>query len=404
MADLSGWPSDAAHYVIEKTRFVIEHFGPREPGSEAERNAQDFVRQELEPYADSVSVEPFSVAPKGLLCFVPLCGVLMAAAVFLFSPLPLLAFLSCLAALTIIVLQFGRYWQVLDPLLPKGTSCNVYAVRRAAQAPRRRIIVNGHADSAYEMRFNLAGQLPMTVAVLLLFGSLFLITLLSAANLFSGALSAAAPVLWHVAAPLRFLCLLGSVVAFLFIRFNVVVPGANDNLSGAFMAAAVFRWFYEQGVRFEETEVCCLVTGSEEAGLRGAKAFAAKHRAECTELETAVIVTDTLRDTDHLAVCVRDLNGTVKNHPGLGTLLREAGEKLGIPVGNTVVFLGSSDATAFTQAGIPATALSAMDPSPPRYYHTRLDTWSNMDADCLARGAAVLLEAVQAYDRSGGLR
>lgn len=404
MAELFSGAREAAEYVVEKTRFVIEQYGPREPGSEAERTAQAFVRQELEPFSDALTVEPFPVSSKAFMAFIPLAGVLMAGSILLYRPFPVLAILLPLAAVFVAFLQFVRYRQFLDPLFRHTESHNVYAVRRAAQTPKRRIVLCGHVDSAYEMRFNLIGRLPLTFATLSILLSLAYLIVLGAARLFfGGALSEAYPMGWAIAEGARFAGLIGSISALFFIRFSVVVPGANDNLTGTFLAVSLFKAFHEQGLRFEETEVGCLVTGSEEAGLRGAKAFVEKHRLEWGAMDTVVIVFDTLRDVDHLAVCVRDLNGTVRNDPGVCALLRQAGQTLSIDVGTTVVYLGSSDATAFTQAGIAATTLSAMDPSPPRYYHTRLDTWTDMDKGCIEKAAAVAWEAVQGYDRAGAL-
>ncbi len=46
------WIHPAAQYVIDRTKHVIETFGPRDPGSEGERRAQEYVLQELKKYAD----------------------------------------------------------------------------------------------------------------------------------------------------------------------------------------------------------------------------------------------------------------------------------------------------------------------------------------------------------------
>ena len=50
-----------------------------------------------------------------------------------------------------------------------------------------------------------------------------------------------------------------------------VVDGANDNLTACYMAMAALKTLKDEGIEFENTEVCVLLTGSEEAGLRGPK-------------------------------------------------------------------------------------------------------------------------------------
>ena len=62
--------------------------------------------------------------------------------------------------------------------------------------------------------------------------------------------------------------------------------------------------------------------GCEEAGLRGAKAFAAKHAEEDTE--TVYIVTDTLRDYDFMGVYNKDMTGIVKLDAQAAALLKQA--------------------------------------------------------------------------------
>jgi putative aminopeptidase FrvX len=181
----------------------------------------------------------------------------------------------------------------------------------------------------------------------------------------------------------------------------VVSPGANDNLTGTFIAVAALKHLHEAGTRFENTEVACLITGSEEARLRGAKAFAEAHQRELNDKDTILVAFDTLRDAEHLAVCNRDLNGTVRHDPDVCALLQEAGKNCGLSLKFESVYVGSTDATAFTQAGIRAAAIGGMDPSPPRYYHTRLDHWKNMEPDCLRRSFALVMEVIALYDRRG---
>lgn len=42
--------------------------------------------------------------------------------------------------------------------------------------------------------------------------------------------------------------------------------GANDNLTGCFISMAVVKYMQHHDIRFENTEVWVVLTGSEEAG------------------------------------------------------------------------------------------------------------------------------------------
>ncbi len=392
----------AAEYAIRNTKHFIESFGPREPGSESERKAQEQVQRELEHYADEVRTEPFQVTPKAFMGFLPAATVLLLASAFVYSVVPWLALLLSVSALAVVVLEFGMYKQFLDPFLPKKTSHNVYAVRKASGDAKRTIIVSGHVDSAYEMRFNLIGRFALLgVGALGVTCLVFLLFVNMAHVLLGDVLLSRIGAVWHAVEWLRFVIVPASIPAFLFTRFSFVVPGANDNLTGTFVAMAVMKHLHEKAIRFDNTEVACLITGSEEAGLRGAKAFAKKHRNELLEKETVFLALDTLRDPDHLAVYDRDMSGTVRNHRGACDLLQRAGKEIGLNLSFESVYVGSSDAAAFSQEGIPAVALGGMDPSPPRYYHTRLDDWNNMSAECLRRSFGLSMRFVQLYDRQG---
>lgn len=97
-----------------------------------------------------------------------------------------------------------------------------------------------------------------------------------------------------------------------FVNWNVICDGANDNLSACSASMAIMKELAENDTRFENTEVCCLITGSEEAGLRGAKAFAKKHAKELKKVDTVFLPFEVLRETEHLTVYKRDLNGSVR--------------------------------------------------------------------------------------------
>ncbi len=80
------------------------------------------------------------------------------------------------------------------------------------------------------------------------------------------------------------------ITLFLLFNFKVVVPGANDNLTGTMNAVAVLKCLKESGIRYENTEVCCLLTGSEESGLRGADDWSKRYYNECMAVPTVLLL------------------------------------------------------------------------------------------------------------------
>ncbi|GMV99406.1 MAG: hypothetical protein AMXMBFR84_05450 [Candidatus Hydrogenedentota bacterium] len=390
-------------YVLERARHVIETFGPRPPGSEAECKTQELVRADLEACCDGpVSFEEFQVAPKAFFSMQAVGGVLTVLAFALYWLHPGLALAAQLAAAVVMYFQLLRYRLFLDPFFPKKPSYNVAGRQQPKGAVKRRLILNGHPDAAYEWRFNylMPKWFPIivlyTVAGLIAANAIYVVATLVA--LIAGPSSPRA--LWQIGI-LAALFVPAGIIGILFNNFRIVAPGANDNLTGTFIATGILKYLRESGDPLRNTELMAVITGSEEAGLRGAKEWAMRHKAECGDVETVVIALDTFRDLPHLTIYNRDMNGTVALDPAVCDLLKRAALATGrdLPFGS--IYLGSSDGAAFAQAGFRTGMLGGMDPHPAHYYHTRRDTWEIMDEVCVQATIEVLLEAIRLYDEEG---
>ena len=162
------------------------------------------------------------------------------------------------------------------------------------------------------------------------------------------------------------------------------------------------KYLSDNDVRFENTEVVAILTGGEECGLRGAKAYFEAHpELKNDGVETIFIGLDNIRDGDFMMIYEKDMTGTVQNDKKVCELLKSAGLKQGenIPVG--AIPLGSTDAAAASQAGIKAASLVAMDPAPARYYHTRLDTADILIPEVIDKVLNIVLQAVYDFDENG---
>lgn len=392
----------SAAYVARSIRTIIERFGPRAPGSPGERQAQQYLLQEMAPFVDETHLEDFRLSPRAFMSLPRVAGtlLLLASAVWWIDPRASLPF--SLAAFMTIVLELILYKPFLDPFFPKATSCNIMGIVRPAGERRRRIIVSGHADAAYEWRFNLKSR----TALLLVVGSAILTVAIKLpmdiAALVAGAnWQEGYGTFWGALGLVHVLTVPVGIAGWRFTNFDVVSPGANDNLTGALAAIAVAKILHDAGERLEHTELVVQVTGAEEAGLRGAKAYAAAHRRDLHEVDTVFLGLETFRDIDFMAVVSRDMNGLVQTDPRVCALLQDAAAGLGYRLPTETAYIGSTDAAAFSQAGVPAATLAGMNPAPPRYYHTRLDDWNNVDAACISRALEITLAAIRAFDRFG---
>ena len=399
---------EMTNYTLREVKRVCKEIGPRESGEESERKAQAYVAESMKNVADTVETEDFELHPKAFMGWVLVDVVLMVlSAVMLilsrFDAVPELSTVLNIAALVLSVLsiafavgEFLLYKPMLDPFFPKRRSCNVVCTRKAAGEMKRRIIFSGHIDSAYEWYFtHLGGGKLLTTMIALGIGAMVLNLILDIVSLFE------LPQGLHIAVlVLAFVSLVPILLCILFVNWKRVVPGANDNLTGVFASMAVLRYMAANDIRFQNTEVVAVSMGCEEAGLRGAKAFAKKH-ADADDVETVFVATDTLRDFDYMGVYNKDMTGTVRLDAKAAAMVKKASETAGYNLDYANVFFGSSDAAAIQQGGMKAVALAAMDPAPARYYHTRGDTADNLDPKTVEAGIDILLETAFLFDSEG---
>ena len=179
-----------------------------------------------------------------------------------------------------------------------------------------------------------------------------------------------------------------------------VVDGANDNLSGCYMGIAVLKALADEGITLENTEVGVILSGSEEAGLRGSKAWCEAHKGEFDDVPTIILSYDTIHDPKYLMTNYRDLNGTVKVDKAVSDLFMESAADLNIPCkkGWVPPLGGATDSAAFAQAGFRATGITGLNHKLEDYYHTRRDTYDNMNLQGLADCFAISVKALEKFD------
>jgi Zn-dependent M28 family amino/carboxypeptidase len=188
----------------------------------------------------------------------------------------------------------------------------------------------------------------------------------------------------------------------IFLNYKVCVDGANDNLSGCMMGAAVLKFLGDNDIRFENTEVIAMFSGAEEEGLRGAKAAAKLHpEFKDPNVETVFIAYDTITDYDDMFIYNRDMSGITKHDTRACALVKQGGKLSDVDLKYSIVFAGASDSAAITQAGIPATTFAAMNPGPPKYYHTRDDKADILNLKTIEKGLQIALETVFLFDEKG---
>ena len=396
-------------YAVKGITKVCRRIGPRKPGSPEEYRAQQWFQKDMKNYCEETRIEEFTLHRQGFMGFIPFtvaCGI---ASVFVnWFASPIAALILCICAFVPLFFEFLMYKEFDDFLFPKQTSHNMIAVRKPKGEVKQRIVMVGHSDSQFEWTLNyLIGglQAKLFVEIPAVVG-LIVQTVFALVCIIAGKGGAAVNIQrasWFFILFFVISCVfIPFEFAFLFFQsWTKSVPGASDNLSGCYVGMAVVKALDEAKVRFENTEVVVICSGSEEAGLRGSKAYAKAHEKELKEIPTCVVALDTFRDLETMAVYHRDLSGTLQHHDGTKVLVHDACANCGFDVKYESIYIGGSDAASFTQRGIPATGFAAMDPAPPRYYHTRLDTPENLRPEAIKAGIEIMIEACCMFDKDG---
>jgi Zn-dependent M28 family amino/carboxypeptidase len=154
-----------------------------------------------------------------------------------------------------------------------------------------------------------------------------------------------------------------------------------------------------QGEMLENTEVVFVGMGCEEAGLRGAKRYVAKHKNDMQEIPTYGLFLDNICDENHLTVIHREVSTGAVHNAALVEMAIDVAAGRNWPITRALVPFGATDAAAFSLAGIPSTCLLCQDTSRlvPNY-HTRLDTIETISPASLSISLQLVFEMVQRID------
>ncbi|OHT05378.1 putative aminopeptidase [Tritrichomonas foetus] len=381
-------------YAIQTIMYVVSAVGPRAPGSVAEMNSQKIMMADLRNYCDTVTQEPFTFHPKAFMGFICIDSFLMIASVFLYNfKFRILSFICTTISCILFFGEFFMYRELCDPIFESGSSSNIIGVIKPVGEVKRVAIFNGHTDSMWQWQFNyLGGGHLLVLVIVFTVGGMLVFELLQIFYFkeFQNWI-AILQICW-----LPWYLLIGY-----FTNFKTCVEGANDNLTGCVTAMAVAKYLKDNNIRLQNTEVRIVLTGCEEAGLRGAKRYAAAHPVASENAEVAFFCFDTIRDLDSMAVYNKDMTGTVSHDMRVCNIMKRAGELGGLDLPFATVFCGSTDAAAMTQAGFPAGSFAALNPTPADYYHTVRDNIQNLEPIALGHSIDVAMGSLFIFDEEG---
>lgn len=399
---------ESAQYMIDEITHICKNMEKRSPGSKGEEQACEYMAKVLKEDCgcERSDVESFKENPGSFFGWIYFTITMVLAAILCFFFVsPLISVILIAAGLAIVLAQFGFYKKCVDRFFPEKTGHNVTAVKKCTGEVKRRILFNGHPDAAWEWPVNYAlGGVGFEGHAIIGFAGAGYYIVISIISLVKNGLTFGMVDFSSFTAKLALWGLL--FVPFLVGLYwmwnkNRIVDGANDNLSGCYMGIALLKAMKDAGIELENTEVGVILSGSEEAGLRGAKAWCEAHKGEFDDVPTFIYSYDTIHDPKFLMTNYRDLNGTVKADKDVSDLFMEAAQELNIPCkkGWVPPLGGATDSAAFAQAGFRATGVTGLNHKLEDYYHTRRDTYDNMNKDGLAGCYAVTVKVLEMFDK-----
>lgn len=389
--------NEYAQYIIDDITHICKDFPKRGPGSEGEKVCCEYLADEMKKFGcDTVYVDEFKENPGSFFGWIYFTITFVLLAFISYFFVPALSIIFVILGLALCVLQFGFYKKVVDKFFKEEIGHNAAGFKKPTGEVKRRIIFNGHPDACWEWPIKeKLSYLGFDIHMIVCFIGAFYVLGVSIASL-CGINEALA-----VKLGLGALVFVPFWVGLYFMwNKNKVVDGANDNLSGCYMGMAILKMLHDEGIEFENTEIGVVHSGSEEAGLRGSKAWCEAHAHEFNDVPTFVISYDTITQLEHLSVNYRDLNATVKVDKDVSDLFYEACQDLGIPCGKGMVppLGGATDSAAFAQAGMRSTGITALNHALPDFYHTRRDTPDALNKGCLADCLAASIKALEMFD------
>ncbi len=356
--------------IFAQMKTLISEIGPRRAGTHACLETAKRLEAEMKMYADHVVREPFQVRYGAFLGWIRLLVIayILGTIAFWFRE-PWLAVGLMTMSLLVLVFQFVLYVPLLDRFYPRREAENVVATIEPSKTVKETIIFSGHHDSARV--FNFLAHQP-SLYPLRVNGSIALVLLLLIGSIWS---AFRPDIGYHL---LGVIFSVGGlwVAQMWFFAGSKATPGAGDNLASTYVAMALGEHFAQH--RLEHTRIMIVSFDAEEEGLRGARAFARKHRQALNSHPTALINFECLYDEKALFWLTSDINGTVKLDQTLAKTLKALASEEDIRTElKPIAFLtGGTDAAELAKIGVSATTLFGMvwsNTNRSSVYHTMRD-------------------------------
>lgn len=366
-------------YMFNIVDTICKKFGPRYSCSEAEKNANLWIKEKLDKFCDETFIDEFetrpALYPQGFIKVAGLLGGISPLFMPLVFPFPIISLILVILGIVVLYTELFLMKEWVGFLFKKKKSTNVFGIIKPTEEVKFRIVFEGHTDSAKEM--NIASLKPKWRKIIGIIGIYFLIHTI----IFS---------LWKVIAQLisgtSIIIINGSFISFTildlvyFIPLVIIYPfflmllkgflaktvvlGANDNLSSSAVAVAIGKYLSTN--RPKNVEVWVGSQGSEEVGDKGAKAFVEKY-GQLGKLDNSYsIVLECCGAAEDMFLIEKDMHQAVYDSE-INNLLFKAHKEIKkdnpnlLDIRTGSLKIGSCDACRYIHKGFKASALMGME-------------------------------------------
>jgi hypothetical protein len=384
----------------------------RGPGTDAERRAANLLAERLRGLGRRVEIEPFFCHPQYALVHALHAAVAVAGSLIATS-IPALGFGLVLAAATSTYLDLNTRFYLARRLFFRRVSQNVVSPGSSPDAPARLVLV-AHYDAArtgwiFSRALNHARRLSERTRVLLgPFRLFFWAGMAPLLPILAARMTGFEPTWLSLLQLIPTVILVTAIFLLVDIALSQIVPGANDNASGA---AAVLSAIEElEREPPQNLDLWVVLTGSQESLSEGMRSWIRAHRNELDPSQTLIVNVDSV---SHGPLGYEVSEGAVVTVP-LDAALIERCEALanaqagpgGEPAAQPVKYALLDDALPAQVRGLSSITIRDAERAP--WYHTPDDTPERVDGEALRGATEFVCSLVRLIDReltrSGGGR
>lgn len=405
-------------YMYNFVDTICNKFGPRYSCSNTEREANLWIKEELDRFCDQTFTDDFitkpALYPQGLI---KITGVLAGISIIFMPlryPFPILSAIFIILGLIVLYSELVRMKGWIGFLFSNKMSSNVFGIIKPTKEVKFRIIFEGHTDSAKVMNIASYKRKKRQIIAFIGLSFLFYTIIFSILKFFIQIFDESSTIFaewwllsWTIIDYIYFIPLILIYPFFILLLRGflgkTIVLGANDNLSASAVAVAIGKYLSEN--RPENIEVWVGSQGSEEVGDRGAEAFVEKY-GELGILENSyAIVLECCGAGDeillvekdmHAAVYDKEINDKIKKAYEL--VKKENPDILNLKTGRLII--GACDACRYIHKGYKASAFMGVERGKNKAvnWHSKQDIPENLDKKILMDFLKISLQIVELID------